>query len=150
MTWRKRTVLKKHCPQRVEKAFSPPRGAGIHRRPSRFPCALRPEIGAFLETGSLSPPLAAHRPFPFLGFPAHTLPYRYGGFTTLSTVSGRKYTPSAQPVSVRFAPGNRGPSSKRARFLRRWRRIACFPFLGFPRTPFTRKGYAASVKRQSR
>ncbi len=96
MTWRKRTVLKKHCPQRVEKAFSPPRGAGIHRRPSRFPCALRPEIGAFLETGSLSPPLAAHRPFPLLGFPAHTLPYRYGGFTTLSTVSGRKYTPSAQ------------------------------------------------------
>ena len=59
-------------------------------------------------------------------------------------------TPSAQPVSVRFAPGNRGPSSKRARFLRRWRRIARFPFLGFPRTPFTRKGYAASVKRQSR
>jgi hypothetical protein len=31
-----------------------------------------------------------------------------------------------------------------------WRRIARFPFLGFPRTPFTRKGYAASVKRQSR
>ena len=28
-----------------------------------------------------------------------------------------------------------------------WRRT---PFLGFPRTPFTRKGYAASVKRQSR
>ena len=24
-----------------------------------------------------------------LGFPAHTLPYRCGGFTTLSTVSGR-------------------------------------------------------------
>ena len=30
------------------------------------------------------------------------------------------------------------------------RHFACFPFLGFPRTPFTRKGYAASVERQSR
>ena len=45
-------------------------------------------------------------------------------------------TPSAQPVSVCFAPENRGPSSKQARFIRRWRRFACFPFLGFPRTPF--------------
>ena len=79
-------------------------------------------------------------------------------------------TPSAQPVSVCFAPENRGPSSKQARFIRRWRRSACFPFLGYlraksrlaavalrntpagvvPRTPFTRKGYAASVKRRSR
>ena len=42
----------------------------------------------------------------------------------------------AQPVSVRFAPESREPSSKRARFLRHWRRIARFPFLGFPRTPF--------------
>ena len=64
-----------------------PRGAGIHRRPSRFPCALRPEIGAFLETDSLSPPLAAHRPFPLLGFPAHTLPYRRGESSALSTDS---------------------------------------------------------------
>ena len=88
------------------KSLFAPHGAGIHRRPSRFPCALRPEIGAFLETGSLSPPLAAHRPFPLLGFPAHTLypqgvcsirkaakpltaalPYRRGEFTALSTVS---------------------------------------------------------------
>ena len=59
-------------------------------------------------------------------------------------------TPSAQPVSVCFAPENRGLSSKQARFIRRWRRFACFPFLGFPRTPFTRKGYAASAARQSR
>ena len=61
-----------------------------------------------------------------------------------------KNTPSAQPVSVRFAPENRGPSSKQARFIRHRRHFACFPFLGFPRTPFTRKGYAASVKRHSR
>ena len=59
-------------------------------------------------------------------------------------------TPSAQPVSVCFAPENRGPSSKQARFIRRWRRFARFPFLGFPRIPFTRKGYAASVERHSR
>ena len=82
------------------------RGAGIHRRPSRFPCALHPETGAFLETGSFYPPPAALRLFPLLGFPAHTLhpqgvcgirkaaqpltaalPYRRGEFTTLSTVS---------------------------------------------------------------
>ena len=137
-------MLKKHCPQRVEKAFSPPRGAGIHRRPSRFPCALRPEIGgatgrknlffplpllselvkvliifdfngagnpSWVSRAHLSFPLrksllAAHRPFPLLGFPAHTLypqgvcsirkaakpltaalPYRRGEFTALSTVS---------------------------------------------------------------
>ena len=74
------------------------------------------------------------------------------------------------PVSVRFAPESRGPSSNQARFIRRWRRIARFPFLGYlraksrltavtlrnmpagavPHTPFTRKGYAASVKRHSR
>ena len=93
-------------------------------------------------------------------------------------------TPSAQPVSVRFAPGNRGATVKNLFFplplfselvkvlkifdfvrdtplgfpaplsFRRgnlhWRHFACFPFLGFPRTPFTRKGYAASVKRHSR
>ena len=52
-----------------------------------------------------------------------------------SPARGRN-TPSAQPVSVRFAPESREPSSKRARFLRHWRRIARFPFLGFPRTPF--------------
>ena len=102
--------------QRVEKAFSPPRGAGIHRRPSRFPCALRPEIGAFLETGSLSPPLAAHRPFPLLGFPAHTLPYRYGEFTTLSTVSGRKYTPSAQLGSEPAADFTPAGPTRRSRY----------------------------------
>ena len=42
-------------------------------------------------------------------------------------------TPSAQPVSVRFAPENREPSSKRARFLRHWRRVARFPLLGYLR-----------------
>ena len=82
------------------------RGAGIHRRPSRFPCALHTETGAFLETGSFYPPPAALRLFPLLGVPAHTLhpqgvcgirkaaepltaalPYRRGEFTTLSTVS---------------------------------------------------------------
>ena len=47
-------------------------------------CTRKP--GAFLETGSLFPPLAAHRPFPPLGFPAHTLPFRRGEFITLSTV----------------------------------------------------------------
>ena len=31
-----------------------------------------------------------------------------------------------------------------------WLEPTVYPFLGFPRTPFTRKGYAASVKRQSR
>ena len=45
-------------------------------------------------------------------------------------------TPLTQPVSVRFAPENRGPSSKRARSFRHWRRIARFPLLGFPRTRF--------------
>ena len=60
-----------------------------------------------------------------------------------------------------------GPSSKQARFIRHRRHFACFPFLGYlrtksrlvavalrnapagavPHTPFTRKGYAASVKR---
>ena len=58
-------------------------------------------------------------------------------------------TPSAQPVSVRFAPGNRGPSSKRAHFLRRWRRIARFPFLGFPRTPFLTVAENLLLYRQS-
>ena len=102
-------------PQRVKKVFSPPRGAGIHRRPSRFPCALRPEIGDFLETGSLSPPLAAHRPFPLLGFPAHTHPYHCGEFTTLSTVSGRKYTPSAQLGSEPAADFTPAGSTRRSR-----------------------------------
>ena len=37
------------------------------------------------------------------------------------------------PVSVRFAPESRGPSSKQARFIRRWRRFVCFPFLGYLR-----------------
>ena len=191
MTWRKRTVLKKHCPQRVEKAFSPPRGAGIHRRPSRFPCALRPEIGgatgrknlffplpllselvkvliifdfngagnpSWVSRAHLSFPLrksllAAHRPFPLLGLsprqeppcggcapkracgrsPAHTLhpqgvcsirkaakpltaalPYRRGGFTTLSTVSGRKYTPSAQLGSEPAADFTPAESARRS------------------------------------
>ena len=62
---------------------------------------------------------------------------------------GQEYT--VGPAGFRALCARKsGPSSKRARFLRRWRRIARFPFLGFPRTPFTRKGYAASVKRQSR
>ena len=159
MTWRKRTVLKKHCPQRVEKAFSPPRGAGIHRRPSRFPCALRPEIGgatgrknlffplpllselvkvliifdfngagnpSWVSRAHLSFPLrksllAAHRPFPLLGFPAHTLypqgvcsirkaakpltaalPYRCGEFTTLLTVSDSIFLPILRQESRYF------------------------------------------------
>ena len=63
--------------------------------------------GAFLETGSLSPPLAARRPFPPLG------------------LSTRQEPPSA--VALRNAPAG-----------------------AVPRTLFTRKGYAASVKRQSR
>ena len=74
------------------------------------------------------------------------------------------------PFSGRKTPGKREPSSKQARFIRHWRRFTCFPFLGYlraksrlaavalrntpagavPRTPFTRKGYAASVKRRSR
>ena len=81
-----------------------------------------------------------------LGFPAHTLhpqgvcsirkaaepltaalPYRCGEIAALSTAS---------------------PSFLLIDYHRR--HFACFPSLGFPRTPFTRKGYAASVKRQSR
>ena len=31
-----------------------------------------------------------------------------------------------------------------------WLEPTVYPFLGFPRTPFTRKGYAASAARQSR
>ena len=63
--------------------------------------------------------------------------------------AGQEYT--VDPAGFRALCARKsGLSSKRARFLRRWRRIARFPFLGFPRTPFTRKGYAASVKRQSR
>ena len=68
--------------QRVEKVFSPRMVQEYTVGPAGFRalCARKP--GAFLETGSLSPPLAAHRPFPLLGFPAHTLPYRCGEFTT--------------------------------------------------------------------
>ena len=55
-------------------------------------------------------------------------------------------TPSAQPVSVRFAPENRGPSSKQARFIRHRRHFACFPSVGFPRTPFTRSGVCSIRK----
>jgi len=100
--------------------------------PAGFRALCARKSGAFLETGSLSPPLAAHRLFPLLGFPAHTFPFRCGNLY--------------------------------------WRRIARFPFLGYlraksrlaavalrnapagavPRTPFTRKWYAASVKRHSR
>ena len=68
----------------------------------RVLCPRKP--GAILETGSLHPPPAALRLFPFLGFPAHTfypqgvcgirraaqpltaaLPYRHGNFITSST-----------------------------------------------------------------
>ncbi len=141
-------------PSACRKSLFAPRGAGIHRRPSRFPCALRPEIGgatgrknlffplpllselvkvliifdfngagnpSWVSRAHLSFPLrksllAAHRPFPLLGFPAHTLypqgvcsirkaaepltaalPYRRGEFTTLSTVSGASL--SARPLA---------------------------------------------------
>ena len=46
----------------------------------RVLCPRKP--GAILETGSLHPLLAALRLLPLLGFPAHTLPYRHGEFTT--------------------------------------------------------------------
>ena len=73
--------------QRVEKVFSPRMVQEYTVGPAGFRalCARKP--GAFLETGSLSPPLAAHRPFPLLGFPAHTLPYRRGESSALSTDS---------------------------------------------------------------
>ena len=47
--------------------------------------------------------------------------------------------PSAQPVSVCFAPENRGPSSKQARFIRPRRRFACFPSFLTPRPPSSRR-----------
>lgn len=73
--------------------------------PAGFRVLYPRKPGAFLETGSLYPLLAALHPFPLLGFPAHTLypqgacgirkaaepltaalPYRCGEFTTLLTV----------------------------------------------------------------
>ena len=75
--------------------------------PAGFRALCTRKSGAFLETGSLSPPLAARRPFPPLG------------------LSTRQEPPSA--VALRNAPAG-----------------------AVPRTLFTRKGYAASVKRQSR
>ena len=39
------------------KSLFAPRGAGIHRRPSRFPCALRPEIGGATGRKNLFFPL---------------------------------------------------------------------------------------------
>ena len=65
------------------------------------------KTGAFLETGSLHPPLAALHLFPLLG------------------LSPRQEPPSA--VALQNAPAG-----------------------AVPRTPFTRKGYATSVERQSR
>ena len=59
-----------------------------------------------------------------LGFPAHTLPYRCGGFTTLSTVSSdahkriaapqalcvlRERTPGQDPKAAKFAVLTPGP-----------------------------------------
>ena len=66
------------------------------------------KMGAFLETDSLHPPLAALRLFPFLGL-----------------------SPRQEPPCGGCAPkraGGRSPAHP----------------------PFTRKGYAASVKRRSR
>ena len=93
-------------------------------------CTRKP--GAFLETGSLFPPLTAHRPFPPLGFPAHTLhpqgvcsirsaaeplaaalPFRRGEFTTLSTVFNC--------ITVLFSP-----QSPSVNFYPRFQRPFCF------------------------
>ena len=37
-----------------------------------------------------------------LGFPAHTLPYRFGGFTTLLTVSGRSHIGFCLSICAQF------------------------------------------------
>ena len=90
------------------KVFSPRMVQEYTVGPANFRALCTRKPGAFLETGSLFPPLAAHRPFPPLGFPAHTLhpqgvcgirraaqpltaalPFRRGEFTALSTVSKR-------------------------------------------------------------
>ena len=47
----------KGCFQRVEKVFSPRRGAGIHRRPNRFPCALPTKTGGATGRKNLFFPL---------------------------------------------------------------------------------------------
>ena len=59
--------------QRVEKVFSPRMVQEYTVGPAGFRVLCPRKPGAFLETGSLYPPLAALRPFPLLGFPAHTL-----------------------------------------------------------------------------
>ena len=66
------------------------------------------KTGAFLETGSLHPPLAALHLFPLLGL-------------------SPRYKSRLAAAALRNAPAG-----------------------AVPRIPFTRKGYAASVKRRSR
>ena len=122
-----------------------------------------------------------------LGFPAHTLPYRRGEFTTLSTVSQEACQQTRLLSACRksfFSPlnkfsehykssenlgfqwrretGEAPPVADQASLFRGrlpisgyevsadWLEPTVYPLLGFPRTPFTRKGYAASVKRRSR
>ena len=109
-------------------------------------CPLGPpsaEKNFFLSDARLH---ATNRPEPpwaerlFQGTPSQApAPLRWYGAPIFS-VSKKSFrpawcrnTPSAQPVSVRFAPENREPSSKRARFLRHWRRVARFPLLGYLR-----------------
>ena len=69
-----------------KKSFSPRVEQEYTVGPAGFRVLCPRKPGAILETGSLHPPLAALRLLPLLGFPAHTLPYRRGGFTTLLTV----------------------------------------------------------------
>ena len=68
------SVSKKSFSPRVEQEYT------VGPAGFRVLCPRKP--GAILETGSLHPPLAALRLLPLLGFPAHTLPYRHGEFTT--------------------------------------------------------------------
>ena len=56
-----------------KKSFSPRVEQEYTVGPAGFRVLCPRKPGAFLETGSLYPPLAALRPFPLLGFPAHTL-----------------------------------------------------------------------------
>ena len=46
-----------HLPSACRKSLFAMRGAGIHRRPSRFPCALRPETGGATGRKNLFFPL---------------------------------------------------------------------------------------------
>ena len=59
--------------QRVEKVFSPRVVQKYPVGPAGFRVLCPRKPGAFLETCSLYPPLAALHLFPLLGFPTHTL-----------------------------------------------------------------------------